>query len=527
MEDELSTNEEVKWRRNVREHKREITSCLNPFDLIPYFDSHDLLSLEEKETLFIEATTRDKKVRYLLEVLETTDIGDAYTVFFECLHKDVEDGGNIGHQFLHALLLGEQYATEEEYEASEDCRLRIKQFRKDMYDINLKSLVPVMIAHGLITRNEQEILTDDKSRTQMDRIERLLLFLDTKGPLAHKVFFECLGKDPPNTELYKRVTQGELTSSRRHTRKRKRDASAECSIPKRVPERIRMEEPLCGDGYYKFVTCIRKCYQKSLWKQLESEADKFIQSNSDPQLKAMGIIEKGYSFSCRRKMGEKALECLGVAKCLIGTRNGGNYKFLMARCKHIGGTIQRYLGNDDKSLEENEKAFDLLFNCERSDDASRITYGLACARLEKLGKNPNVCAQEIMDIEELFTRAIDYGRSGNPGMCASKDRCLIRKAQLSLGTSTLGICMIKATEGSINQAEVYLKQVEVDSISQRCLALYYVIESDLFKSKGNVTQAIASSEKALRIAKESSLGAELVYAKSRLQSLPSVLQYIL
>ena len=94
-------------------------------------------------------------------------------------------------------------------------------------------------------------------------------------------------------------------------------------------------------------------------------------------------------------------------------------------------------------------------------------------------------------------------------MCASEARCLIRLAQVSLGTTTDGKCWATATQGDIKKAESYLKQVDVSSISRRCQALYYVIESDLFKSKNNTTKAIESSEKVLKIANESQLGALL------------------
>ena len=71
----------------------------------------------------------------------------------------------------------------------------------------------------------------------------------------------------------------------------------------------------------------------------------------------------------------------------------------------------------------------------------------------------------------------------------------------------------------IKKAEYYLKQVDVNVISHRCQALYYVVESDLFKSMDNTMKAISSTEMALKIAEESQLGAELHYAESRLRRL--------
>ena len=124
-----------------------------------------------------------------------------------------------------------------------------------------------------------------------------------------------------------------------------------------------------------------------------------------------------------------------------------------------------------------------------------------------------------MDVEDCFALAIVYGRNGNPGMCASEARCLIRLAQLSLGTTTHGVCVVKTTPENIKMAKGYLDKVDVNSVSHRCITLYYIIESDLFKSMGSTTEAIESTEKALKIAKEAQLGVERHFAESRLQAL--------
>ena len=82
---------------------------------------------------------------------------------------------------------------------------------------------------------------------------------------------------------------------------------------------------------------------------------------------------------------------------------------------------------DDESLEENNVAFDLLSDCEPGHDASRVMYGIACARLEKLGKtqrNPLLC--EINEIlRAYFDICVRHSREGTPGLCASEARSLI------------------------------------------------------------------------------------------------------
>ena len=70
-------------------------------------------------------------------------------------------------------------------------------------------------------------------------------------------------------------------------------------------------------------------------------------------------------------------------------------------------------------------------------------------------------------------------------MC--KARCLIRSAQVCIGTTTDGKYWAVATPDDLEKAEHYLKQVDVSAISHRCQALYYI---DLFKSMDNTTKAI-------------------------------------
>ena len=238
-----------------------------------------------------------------------------------------------------------------------------------------------MYARNLITSDEMEVLLDTHAgKTRRAKIEQLLQMLDTKGPSAYAILEACLGEEsshPTHHELHEMISI---------SRKRKRYHDEACSIPKRIPQRLRMEKPFCGEVYLEFIANIQKCYQRSSWVELESLAQGFIQRNEDPQLRAMAMIEKGYSFSCRRGMRKVAFDCLDEAQITARQVNVSNHYFLLARCKHIQATMLRYEGKDDESLTKNQAAYHLLSNCAPGDDASRVMYGIACARLEKLGK---------------------------------------------------------------------------------------------------------------------------------------------
>lgn len=460
-------------------------------------------------------------MRHILKVLETTDKEDPYTKFVECLRDEVhrkESGGfHMGHKYLVSILEGGEppYANEEQLKASSASRACVQSHMSDLHDIDMASLVPRMYAHtDLLTKEEYEMLLKIDGKVA---VFKLLQILDTKGPLAYALFVQCLGEENSDSarELHKKIT----------SRKRPRNpdnVDQVYSVPRIQLQRLQIEKPLCGKVFSGFMASIHKCYLNSSWGEMESLAQNFILQTTNLQLKVLAIIVKGYSFSYRKGMEEKALECSQEAMDIIEEKkiNGGNHYFLLARCKHIKATIHRYLGQEDESLKENDEALEVLCVCEPGDDASLVMYAIACAKLEMFGKTQCIPPlRAINDIHAYLDFCVKHCREGSAGLCASEARCLIRLAQLSLQVTTDGRCWAPASESAIKKAEGCLKQVNVSSISRRCQALYYVIESDLFRSMNNTIKAIESSEKALKIAEENQLGAEQCYAESRLQTL--------
>ena len=510
---------EEKWRQCVERCHKEIITFLNPLELWSYMANRGLLSSRDKDIQLMDVKPREDKVRHILKVLETTDKEDPYTKFVKCLHDEVhrkESGGfHMGHKYLLSILEGgEPYASEEELGASAASKACVLSHMSDLHDIEISSLVLVMYSYNLLTREESNMLFKIDGKAA---VFKLLQILDTKGPLAYTVFVQCLGEEESAMELHQKIT----------SRKRPRNpenVDQVCLVPKRQLQRIRIEKPFCGKEFSEFMASIHKCYLNSSWEKMESLAQNFILQTTDLQLKVLAIIVKGYSFSYRKGMEKKALECSQEAMDIIEEKkiNGGNYYFLLARCKHIKATIHRYLGREDKSLKENNEALEVLHACEPGDDASLLMYAIACAKLEMFGKTQHIPPlQDINQVHAYLDFCVKHCREGATGLCASEARCLIRLAQLSLQTTTDGKCWAPVSESAIRKAEGCLKQVDVSSISRRCQALYYVVESDLFRSMDmdNTAKAIESTKKALKIAEENQLGAEQRYAKSRLQIL--------
>ena len=121
LETEPSCELEKKWAQKVKSHGEEIITCLNPLELLTYFDAHELLSSDDKDVMLMDNKTRRDKVRHLLKVLETRDDRDApYTLFVKCLKEEIQRSGfHLGHQYLLAILKGEQYGSDDERRTSE------------------------------------------------------------------------------------------------------------------------------------------------------------------------------------------------------------------------------------------------------------------------------------------------------------------------------------------------------------------------------------------------------------------------
>ena len=220
--------EEMKWRQNIKTRCDEIIACLNPMELFQCFDYHKLVSSYDKEILLLDTKTRQDKVKHILQMLKTTDKKDAYTTFVKCLDEEVHqrDGFHIGHKYLLAILKGEQYVSEEELQAFKATKISVLDHRKDLYDINLSSLVLVMYARNLITRDEMEVLLDSRAgKTRRAKIEQLLQILDTKGPSAYAVFVACLGEEnthPTHIELHKVMSTSRKGKSDQYFKKEKK-----------------------------------------------------------------------------------------------------------------------------------------------------------------------------------------------------------------------------------------------------------------------------------------------------------------
>ena len=182
----FSTEEKVKER--FYKNFRAVIECLNYEELVPLLceglDETAVLSTEESLYFMDSSVSRKDKATRLSQKLENK----SYSILLDCLYKEEE---HLGHDFICDLLEGRQYASEKEIIYSK----RVKDAMKKkltvfMKGINPKELIPHMMKHKLLTTSEVEQLYGTMPGNKQSF--SLLCILDTKGPLGHSLFAECL-----------------------------------------------------------------------------------------------------------------------------------------------------------------------------------------------------------------------------------------------------------------------------------------------------------------------------------------------
>ena len=226
---------EEKWRRNVESCRKDIIACLNPLELLSYFDDHKLLSSYDKDILLMDTKPRQDKVNHILKVLETTDMREPYTTFVKCLGEEVQqkEGFHMGHKYLLIILKGDQFASEDEFQACASSKDSILSHRRDLHDIDLSS-VSVMYAHNLITEDEMKVLLNSGGKPHKAKIGQFLQILDTKGHSAYAIFEQCL--DYEKSHCTHSELHGKIISRKRQHNHENNDKI--CSVPKRNLQRL-------------------------------------------------------------------------------------------------------------------------------------------------------------------------------------------------------------------------------------------------------------------------------------------------
>lgn len=541
---EREHDDECEISQRIHQYRDEIVKNLNHIELMSHLCEKGLLNSQDKAYLLKDCFVNEEKGECILRSVAASLHNDAHSRFLHCLQKETY---HLGHKYIVSLLEGRPFADESKIQSSFHIQQQILKNRVIFEDIDLSTLVPIMLSKQLLTQGESDMLLDSK-RQEKERILLLYNILETKGPLAHGLFAQCLDEEkhhPTHAELFMKLScdrgsgqsskdkdddgddleadspiTKQFSNPRPVKRKRNDDSQAlvECrpGPAKRFPGKWQMDGALHGRKYDHMMMVFQTCHHNGEWKRLETEARRYMGSSS-ADVRAVAKLEIAVSYIFR---GErmKVIKFVNESRQDIAllTAASNNAIVLEGRCEHVLSCLYRYSKEFKEALKHAELAKVKLFNVEPGEDTAWANYCEACIRVECLAENYST--MEETKVEAVFERAIDDARNHNTGIDVVEPHSLIRLAQLKLGSSQYTAGRTNNCE-RIKAAKNCLEAVRFDTLSSRSKSLFYVFDSDVHLNMGDKNHAICSALMARDLAMKDNYAVELRSAEERLQSL--------
>ena len=506
-------------KSKVNQYYSEISAAINPNQLLPLLLKEDLLDFSEKSALLGDSKTTYEKSCYILQSLEAKG-PTAYYKFLSCV---VAETHHMGHEYIASLLQGRAFGSKFELELSSRLSKAIQRYTPEMMDISLHSLVPLLSSNHLLTiEEEQKLLSCHK--TEHEKVLLLLQLLNTKGPLAHGLFVECLRSKlshPTHNELYTLLMKS-YRDERRNDPGKKECTVDDCALVAAIPRtklfrRWELQGPLKGKKYNEMMREFESCNHNGDWKRLEIEAAKYARC-SIPEYEAVAGLERALSWIFRRKP-ETVVQLVDEAKKIIKTRiQGENQSILLGRSEYILSIHFRYLKNSKRAKEHVGNAKELLYGIECGEDSALVHFCDACIKVECLDQQST--ESDFERVDRIFGRAICDDRSHTSGVGLVAPSSLVRLAQMYLGGTYYSAGRV-TSRVYIEQARKCLDAIILLSPSKRIQCLYHITESDLHRNCGRIDEAKKSLELALSISRKCKFELEISSVQTRLQSLIS------
>jgi tetratricopeptide (TPR) repeat protein len=506
----------------INRHRDEITRALNPVELMPQLSKEMILDFNETSVLLADSKSTCEKSRYILQCLEVKDPSQSvYSKFLSCIKAE---RNHMGHAYIASLLEEEPAGSKSELEESLRLKEAIQRHYPEMMDISPEALAPLMYSKKLLTSEEEEKLQNTDRKTRTERVHLLLHLLNTKGPLAHGLFVECLKSEashPTHKELYTVLMTSSCHPKQREDsyKQKQKCAMDEGALAAVLPRRIffrrwEVKGSLKGEKYDEMVRVFHNCHHNGKWKELEIKIAE-LEKACIPEFKAVANFQKA-TIRILRKEPETAMQFMDEAKRIIETEvHGENRSALLGRCECMLSRHFQYLKDYEKAREHVVKAKKHLCGIEPCEDSAFVHYCEASLTVECL--NELSTTDDIDRAEDLFVRAITDDRSNENGLGLFMLHSLLHLTQMYLGSTHYTPGTVK----DIKRAKDFFKIItsKYNSLPERTKCLYYLIESDLHRNCGRIDKAKESLQIVLSISKDHNFELEISSARTRMQSL--------
>ena len=502
----------------IKQHWDEVTRALNVHELMPQLSKELLLDFNQTSALLVDSKSTYDKSCYILQCLEAKG-PTAYTKFLSCIKAE---GNHMGHAYIASLLEGNAFGSQSELEESLKLKEAIQRHYPALMDISPEALAPLMYSKKLLTKEEEEKIGSSTYKTRRERVHLLLHSLDTKGPLAHRLFVKCLKSEsshPIHKELYTVLTSWCHSEWNTDSKKQQKHTMDKCALAVVLPNikffrRWGVQGPLKGGKYDEMVRVFHTYHHNGKWKELEIKLTEY-EKGSIPEYKAVANLQRA-TIWILRKEPEKAMQFVAEAKRIIEAEvHGENHSALLGRCECMLSRHFQYLKDYNRAREHVAKAKVFLCGIEASEDSAFIHYCEASLTVECL--NELSTKDDIERVEELFARAIIDDQSNKSGLGLFTLHSSLRLAQMYLGSTHYTPGTVK----DIKRAQECLRSpvITPDSLPERTKCLYHLIESDLHRNCGRIDRAKESLKIVLAISQDHNFELEISSAQTRMQSL--------
>ncbi|XP_064382193.1 uncharacterized protein LOC135331079 [Halichondria panicea] len=460
---------------NFNGNRQTIVDSLNPSEL---FDLVYKYRLDEKFTSSSCCYSQGEKADMLL--MQVKESGD-FKYFLDYLQKKAKKGHHMGHPYIVSLLKGEDFGEEKEIKESREILEKIIDNMSLVQEqLEVKSLLPYLTQCRLVTPNETEEL-ESATKTRLDKVQRLLTILRTKGPTAYYLFLhKCLGKD--GFQIHQDIYD-KLTSTLPPTKKIRR------SIPDNTDPTIVREPPLCllPNGI------TEKCYIEKMLRvrQNYSDAKLFLTNEMDSldnplEARIAFCLERCYFYITNI---EETKRIVFEARKMISNEIDKN-TVLESRCELVLGRCYTVCGKKDQAKQCLDSAFTALSAFESGEDAILANYFVACS----------LSTDRSDEITIFLRRVIDIAAKQNYGMDIAQ-YCKIRLAQAYIGVSADNPDSSKrdVSQDDLKRASQLFK-LKHEDMQPAAKCLYLIACSDVHRLDGKFAEAQKYAKQAKEIA---------------------------
>ena len=556
----LRISHALKHRRN------EIVKCVNLVELEDYLTDKGFL--EDGESDYVINLPQEEGVELVLDRVKKCG-NDGFKDFLWCLERDKD--WQIGHDYVAALLRGDQFTDETQKEIEESLRLQeryhnqleVIKIIKD--SINTNDLIPSLRKHKLLTDEETDELRLPYC-TRQENVMKLLRIISTKGPKASLIFtqvlLETVSENPAHRDILEWVYQLNCDdimkqfmddterdsalccrSDRGQLGKRKRAIVRKqyaTKVTMCTPRQVRAHGIILCDKYFDKINEIRRLHYLALWKEAEKVVEECRSLTLTTEAKKLGLpaddelsptahIEIYVAVALRncsgyvtRKKNDKVKEVVAEAKELCQQIDNDNGRVLESKCEWMLAKMYRYSKDIDKAMEhiENAQLIHLRYNIAPGEDTTLCNYCKGCILASQLAKMKEWSTKSKMfqEAKLCLHKASDHAAIRDYAIYQSHH--MIRLAQLCLHSSQFvaGDCR---DEGQISEAEAALNSHYIDKnvLAPRTKCLFYVTRSDLYRNKKQLELAEREAQRAWDIADENKFGTEIKSAEGRLEIL--------